>query len=140
IIALFAATILLISMLACSPSNNKTAKAELRNLQGDVVGTATFTEVADGVKVSLEASNLTPGLHGIHVHSIGKCEPPDFGSAGAHFNPDNKKHGAKNPQGMHAGDIPNINVGQDGKVKTEITIHNVNLGTEQNSLLRQGGT
>ncbi|HZS44332.1 MAG TPA: superoxide dismutase family protein [Blastocatellia bacterium] len=136
--ALFAIAILLLCIVACS--KQKTAKAELKDAQGNLVGTATFTEVPDGVKISLDASNLTPGQHGIHIHSVGKCEGPSFATAGGHFNPDNKQHGSKNPQGMHAGDIPNITVGADGKVKTELTVKNVNLGDGQNSLLRQGGT
>jgi len=136
---LLATAILLFSLAGCSKA--KTATAEIHDAQGNMVGTATLTEVPDGVKISLDASNLPPGLHGIHVHSVGKCEPPDFATAAAHFNPDAKHHGAKNPQGPHAGDLPNITVGSDGKIKTDLVLHNVTLGDDpEKSLLRQGGT
>src|SRR5262249_40941738 len=128
--ALFATLILLFCFAGCSKS--KTAIAEIHDAQGNMVGTATLSEVPDGVKISLDASNLPPGLHGIHVHSVGKCEPPDFATAAAHFNPDNKHHGAKNPQEPrpHLGDLPNITVGSDGKIKTDMVLHHVSLGDD----------
>jgi Cu-Zn family superoxide dismutase len=138
---LFATLILLFCLAGCSKA--KTATAEIHDAQGNMVGTATLTEVADGVKISLDASNLPPGLHGIHVHSVGKCEPPDFASASAHFNPDGRHHGTKNPlePHPHLGDLPNITVGSDGRIKTDMVLHNVTLGEDpEKSLLRQGGT
>ena len=53
-----------------------------------------------------------PRLHANHVHSVGKCEGPAFTSAGPHFNPMNKKHGLKNVAGSHAGDLPDMYVGE----------------------------
>ena len=54
------------------------------------------------------------GAHGMHVHAVGKCEAPAFTTAGPHFNPASKQHGFDNPQGYHAGDLPNITVNADG--------------------------
>ena len=91
-----------------------TARAELKDAQGKVVGRATLSDASGGVKITLTATGLKPGAHGFHIHAVGKCEPPAFTSAGGHFNPQNKKHGRKNPEGAHAGDLPNLTVGANG--------------------------
>jgi superoxide dismutase, Cu-Zn family len=88
--------------------------SEVSALAAKVVGTATFSEVPGGVRVTLRVNGLTPGEHGFYIHAIRRCEPPDFTSAGAHFNPYGKHHGLANPDGPHAGDFPNLPVGADG--------------------------
>ena len=117
-----------------------TAKADLADPQGKKVGTAELTQTHDGVKIALSALGLAPGQHAFHIHALGKCEGPDFKSAGAHFNPYNKKHGLKNPDGPHAGDMENIEVGADGTGKAEIVNSQVALGEGPNSLFHDGGT
>lgn len=89
------------------------ATAELKNAEGKVVGLAQLAQVADGVQVTAQFNGLPPGEHGIHIHETGKCEPPVFTTAGGHFNPTKKKHGLKNPEGAHAGDLPNLKVASD---------------------------
>ena len=134
-------TILLFGVIACSNSAKpKSTKVELHNAQGELVGTATVTEEPGGALIHLEAKNLPPGLHGIHVHSMGKCEGPGFDTAGGHFNPESKKHGAKNPQGAHAGDLSNITVGADGTVKTDLHVHHVTFDDTPASLFYAQGT
>ena len=117
-----------------------TAKADLADSQGKKVGTAELTQTADGVKIALAVSGLAPGQHAFHIHAAGKCEGPDFKSAGAHFNPYNKKHGFKNPYGPHAGDMENIQVGSDGTGTAEIVNKQVTLADGPNSLFHEGGT
>lgn len=91
--------------------------------------------------IHLEAEKLAPGKHGIHFHNVGKCDTPDFKTAGDHFNPTSKQHGFNNPKGYHSGDLPNINVNEDGKVDADITSAHVTLlRGKPNSLLKEGGT
>jgi Cu-Zn family superoxide dismutase len=66
------------------------------------------------VTFRINASGLPHGVHGVHVHAVGKCDPPDFASAGPHWNPTGKKHGMSNPAGPHAGDLPNVVVKANG--------------------------
>src|SRR5690606_6773260 len=77
----------------------------------------------------------------IHIHETGKCDPPEFKTAGAHFNPSEKQHGFNNPKGFHSGDLPNIEVNEDGSVNVEIITAAVTLEKKKpNSLLKKGGT
>jgi Cu-Zn family superoxide dismutase len=107
-----------------------TAVAEIKG-EG-ITGTATFSEVKHGtgsaVHIELSASGLKPGQHGVHLHAIGKCEPPAFTAAGGHFDPGpagNTDPDANHP--YHMGDLPNLSVGDDGKgtltaVTTRVTL------------------
>lgn len=126
--------------LAGADKAPKSAKAELRDAKGQNVGKATFKQTADGVKISVQVFNVPPGPHAFHIHAVGKCEPPDFKTAGGHFNPQSMKHGLKNPAGPHAGDMPNITVGQKGKGKATVVNKRVTLGEGANSLFHEGGT
>jgi Cu-Zn family superoxide dismutase len=135
---LSAAPLLALPLLAAAA--NPSGKAVLRNADGKEVGTAVFTPTKNGVEVQVQVANLPPGKHGIHIHAAGKCEPPDFKSAGAHFNPSGRKHGLQNPAGAHAGDLPNLTVGDDGKGKGTLTARGATLGDGEGSLFGPGGT
>src|SRR3954454_20181513 len=93
---------------------------KLKDAKGGSAGTARLSDAKRGVDIKLDAKGLTPGKHGIHLHETGKCEGPDFKSAGGHLNPENKEHGLKNPKGAHEGDMHVISVSDDGKAKEKV--------------------
>ena len=102
-------------LLGCSmTAPGQHAAAEIKDKDGKTVGSASLREEPDGVLVRLDVKGLTPGLHAVHVHAVGKCEGPGFTTAGGHFNPTQKKHGFKSADGAHAGDLPNMLVAKDG--------------------------
>jgi Cu-Zn family superoxide dismutase len=94
------------------------AQADLRTADGKDVGKAIAEEVDGAIRVMVETRDLPKGAHGTHVHAVGKCEGPDFASAGGHWNPTQHQHGKENPMGPHAGDLPNLQVGVDGSDRT----------------------
>lgn len=98
------------------------ATATMRTSTGANAGRATAREVAGGLRFTLDATGLPPGMHGVHVHTVGRCDPPGFESAGPHWNPTSMKHGANNPQGPHMGDLPNMTVGADGRGTISLTM------------------
>jgi Cu-Zn family superoxide dismutase len=120
-----------------------TATASLMDSTGARVGVATFSDSGGSSRLAVSVTGLKPGRHGMHVHETGACTPPDFKSAGEHFNPDAKQHGTQNPEGPHAGDLPNLVVEEDGSADTTLTIPSglltegptSMLGTEQRALV-----
>jgi len=116
------------------------AKSKIKNNSGEIVGLASFIESSEGVNIAVLVQSLTPGLHGIHIHQIGKCNMPDFKSAGGHFNPFAMSHGTKNPKGYHVGDLANIYIKPDGTGSLLITSHLSTLEHGINSLLKKDGT
>ncbi len=86
----------------------------------EVSGIVTFTNTDGGIKIVANLEGLTPGKHGFHIHEYGDCSRLDGKSAGGHFNPDGKKHGAPNSEERHVGDLGNLLANEDGKAYYEI--------------------
>ena len=165
ILAVFAALMLAILALAqvASAQQAKTtgrerlsalfAWARIIDDEGDRIGTATFTQQrsSDKVRVFVFAKGLEPGSHGTHIHSAGECDPTSidpatgspFYSAGTHFNPQGNEHGLHNPEGPHAGDLPNLKVVEVGPRSVgflHATNDRITLGEGRNSLFDRDGS
>lgn len=118
-----------------------TASAKVISSSNESVGEARFEEEDNGVKVTVEVSGLPPGKHGMHIHEVGKCEGPDFGTAGGHFNPTLKEHGKDNPHGHHLGDLPNLEVKEDGTATMTVFAEGLTLQKDaEHSIMDGEGT
>jgi superoxide dismutase, Cu-Zn family len=118
-----------------------TQSVTLRDGGGRTVGTALLTPATEGVQVVLSVNGLPAGVHGVHVHQTGTCDGPDFTTAGGHFNPTSRQHGFENPNGSHAGDLPNLTVDANGRGSLSGVARGVMLtGSGATSLRKPGGT
>lgn len=106
-----------------APKAQVVANAALMLANGASAGTAELLQFPGGYRVHVDARGLTPGVHGIHLHTTGKCDAPGFTSAGGHLNPEGRQHGADNPAGAHMGDLTNLTVGADGTGALDFTLH-----------------
>lgn len=129
-----------LSLLSYAPRAvaEERAHADIKDAQGKSVGNANFRETKNGLVIIVNARGLPEGLHAVHIHSIGKCEGPAFTSAGGHFNPLGKKHGLSNPDGPHAGDLPDMYVDGDGRY--EALRKSMTLGPGETSLFDSDGS
>ena len=122
------------------PAAAETGKAALQDKSGKDVGSVELSQTPAGVLLKLSLKGLPAGAHAVHIHAVGKCEPPSFESAGPHFNPANTKHGMLSGQG-HAGDMPNLHVPPNGELSIEILNAAITLEKgKPNSVFHPGGT
>lgn len=123
---------------ASEPS--RMAWAELKKASGESVGSAVLRQEDGQVRIVVQAGGLTPGRHGIHVHAVGRCEPPAFQSAGGHFNPLGKKHGLENPEGAHGGDLPDLEADASGRAEYVAVTDRLTLGNGPTSIFDADGS
>lgn len=127
-------TILLMSaatLFAAIPASAQEASSAIANfidLDGIQIGSVTLTQGNEGIAISGDLSGITAGEHGFHFHAVGDCDPAAaFDTAGDHFNPTEHQHGMENPQGPHAGDLPNIAAAEDETVAVDLTTDMISL-------------
>ena len=101
-------------------------------------GSVTFTQVGTRVRVDAEIAALSPGMHGIHIHEKGDCTAPDAASAGPHFNPAGKKHGAPESTERHGGDLGNLNANEYGKATLSIMVDGISVGKGADGVIGRG--
>lgn len=106
------------------------ARAPLYTASGTAAGEGRIVATSTGLRLTVDAQGVPAGVHGIHVHTTGKCDGPDFQTAGGHWNPTARQHGHDNPQGAHSGDLPNITIGADGRGTLTIDLPGAKLSAE----------
>jgi Cu-Zn family superoxide dismutase len=125
-----AITLPLLAATACAPVEpSGGAPVPLVNALGAPIGTVRAWQTAGGVTLRVDASGLPHGVHGIHVHAVGRCDPPDFAGAGPHWNPAGKQHGFNNPAGHHAGDLYNVTVAANGVLGEAVTVPGASMAS-----------
>jgi Cu-Zn family superoxide dismutase len=125
---------------AKKPAPAKPVTVKLSDAKGKSIGTAKLAPDPKGVKITLAVKGLAAGDHAIHIHETAKCDAPDFKSAGGHFNPEHKQHGTDNPQGSHAGDMPNFTVDAKGGSTASVVAPGVTMDDGPHSVFTGGGT
>ena len=117
------------------------AVAVVFNLKGQEIGKAHLTQTAGGLLIDIDLSGIAPGEHAFHIHEIGICDAADgFKSAGGHFNPNQHQHGYMAEHGSHAGDMPNLFAGADGRLRANVLNPNVTLTDGPGNLLDGNGS
>ncbi|MBD58838.1 MAG: superoxide dismutase [Citromicrobium sp.] len=121
-----AAVPLALALAACattpSVDGETIATASLMDTSGTPTGEARLIGVGDRVELAVTVQGLTPGEHGFHLHTTGRCALPDFTSAGGHLNPSNEGHGLLDNDGNHLGDLPNLTVRANGTASVQVPI------------------
>lgn len=115
---------------------------DMVNSDGEKVGTAVFEETTEGgVTLNLNLEGIPAGEYGMHIHEVGSATPPTFEDAGSHFNPTDVEHGINSETGPHVGDLPNLEVPEDGVVEETIEVPNTTLEPDgENTLNNENGT
>lgn len=125
--------------LAAQPVEVRIIDRNGKNIGSAKITQAQSTQESSGVRIQMEVSGLSPGKHGLHIHSSGACEPPAFKSAGSHFSPRNHKHGFLDSEGPHEGDLPMLDVNSDGMV-TGYDFTTTRVSLSRDSLQQSEGT
>ena len=122
---------------AMSHGDMKQASATMMDADGNELGTVSFAENGNGVLIRADLSGLPPGERAFHLHETGSCED-GFAAAGGHYNPAGNEHGTLNPNGAHAGDLPNIWIAESGKAVHHVITTDVTLAEGEDNTLMDG--
>lgn len=122
-------------------------RVSMVNNKGEDIGVIVLNETNAGVLIGVDLRGLKPnGKHAIHIHEKADCTPLEsFKNAGGHFNPEHKEHGLNNPKGHHAGDLPNLEVNEKGRIvaqmlNRDVTISKFSTGDNRASLFDKDGS
>ena len=130
------------ALAACqsTPDDPPRATAALQPTKGNkAFGEATFEQVGDKVRVIVFAQNLPPERElGFHIHEAGDCSSGDGMSAKGHFNPHGKPHGQPGTAERHAGDLPSLKTGKDGRAKLDVTVEAISIGAGAGDIVGRG--
>lgn len=118
----------------------QSVRVMMQNAAGGTIGEAHLRHTERGVLVSLDLANAPSGTHALHIHEVGRCDRPDFESAGNHFNPTDAQHGFLNPAGPHAGDLPNLHVPESGRLRIETMVDRISLVRGRSGLFDADGS
>jgi superoxide dismutase, Cu-Zn family len=132
-IAALVTVVVLLTGAFAAAAQDAAANGNLVDNTGRTIGTVQLQQIPNGVATTIEVTGLPPGSHGIHFHAVGKCDAPDFTSAGGTFNP------TKYPQGRHAGDLPDLQADTAGHAVYTYTSRTVTLSPGPISLFDADG-
>lgn len=138
----FAASAAAILLGACqsTPVEPLRATAQLQPTKGSkTFGEATFEEVDGKVHVVIFVQGLKPGQeHGLHIHEVGDCSSGDGMSTKGHFNPYGKPHAHAGAPERHAGDLPSLKAGKDGRAKVDVMLDVITIAPGPGSIVDRG--
>jgi Cu-Zn family superoxide dismutase len=138
----FAATAAVVLLGACAsvPTEPLRATAQLQPTKGNkTFGEATFDHVGDKVHVVIYVQGLKPGQeHGLHIHEVGDCGSGDGMSTKGHFNPFGKPHAHAGTPERHAGDLPALKAGKDGRAKVDVMLDIITVAPGLASIVGRG--
>jgi Cu-Zn family superoxide dismutase len=130
VVAVLAATALTVSA--------QMTHVTLKDAKGQDVGMVMLSPAsAGGVTIAYDFKAAAGRARPAHP-SVAKASRPYLGRTA--LNPDSKKHGLQNPEGPHAGDMPNFTVAANGTAKGSVTNKLVSMGTAANLVFAGGGT
>lgn len=135
-----AAAALLLSGCATAPVEPLRATSQLQPTKGNkTFGEATFEEVNGRIHVVIYVQGLKPGQeHGLHIHEVGDCGSGDGMSTKGHFNPFGKPHANHTTPERHAGDLPALKAGKDGRAKVDAMLDVISIAPGPGSVVGRG--
>ena len=135
-----ALTVVLLLSACAAYQTGPSATAQLAATTGNTVsGAVSFTQKGDKVLVAVEVKGLKPNaVHGFHVHEKGDCSSGDGVSAGGHFNPVGKPHGAHDQTEHHAGDLPSLVADGSGVARLNFETSAISVGSGVANVVGRG--
>ena len=131
---------ILLAACATTPGEPLRATAQLQPTKGSkTFGEATFEQANGKVHVVVYAQGLKPGQeHGLHIHEVGDCSSGDGMSTKGHFNPHGKPHARHESAERHAGDLPSLKAGKNGRAKVDAMLDVITVAAGPANIIGRG--